>query len=146
MRRAVIAATPLVLAAACSGGGTPAAAPSLVIRDAWARPADSGTVTAVYLALVNREKAAVSYTGASSPLAESVALHETMQMGDMVHMMPLDSAQAIAPGDSLVLAEGAKHLMVSGLRRSLAAGDTVPLALTFADGRTLQVRALVKAP
>jgi hypothetical protein len=35
---------------------------------------------------------------------------------------------------------------VSGLRRRLAAGDSLPLVLTFADGRTLPAVAVVRAP
>ena len=64
----------------------------------------------------------------------------------MVHMMPLDSAQRIAPGDSLVLKEGAKHLMVSGLKRKLAAGDSLPVVLNFSDGRVVNATARVRAP
>jgi copper(I)-binding protein len=135
-----------VLAAACSCGGAPAASRTLVVRNAWARQADSGTTTAVYLTMVNGSASPVSYTSASSPLAASVSLHETMAMDGMVHMMPLDTAQAIAAGDSLVLAEGGKHLMVSGLRRKLAAGDSLPLLLTFGGGRSVQLAATVRAP
>jgi copper(I)-binding protein len=137
-------AAALMLTTACGPSG--AASATLEARAAWARAADSGMVTAVYLVLRNGEAAAVTLTGESSPVAESVSLHETMQMNGMVHMMPLDTAQVIAAGDSLVLAEGAKHLMVSGLRRTLAAGDSLPLTLRFAGGRTLQVRAAVRAP
>lgn len=135
-----------LFAAACGGGTPSAATPPIEVRGAWARAADSGTVTAVYLAIVNHEKTPLAYTGASSPAAYSASLHETMSMNGMVHMMPLDTAQTIAAGDSLVLAEGAKHLMLSGLWRKLAAGDTLPLTLSFADGRTIAVTVAVKAP
>jgi len=116
------------------------------VQNAWARPADSGLVTAVYLSIVNRTSAPVSYKGASSPWAADVGLHQTMEMSGMVHMMPLDTVPPIAPGDSLVLAEGAKHLMVSGLRRRLAPGDTLPVAITLRDGSVLHVNAVVRRP
>jgi copper(I)-binding protein len=61
-------------------------------------------------------------------------------------MMPLDSVPPIAPGDSLVLAEGAKHLMVSGLRRRIAPGDTLPIVVTLRDGRVLPANAVVRTP
>jgi len=64
----------------------------------------------------------------------------------MVHMMSLDSVQTIAAGDSLVLAEGAKHLMLIGLTRKLSAGDSVPLDLHFRDGRVHHATAVVRAP
>jgi copper(I)-binding protein len=141
MRRLTFLAA--VLVCACSRRPT---TPPVEVRDAWARPADSASVTAVYLAMLNHEQLPVKLSSASSPVAESVTLHETMEMGGMVHMMPLDSAQTIAAGDSLVLREGAKHLMVMGLRRKLTAGDSLPLELHLSDGRVLQVRAAVRAP
>ncbi len=141
------AVSAIVLAAACGGTApAPETTSTLHVRGAWARTADSGTVTAVYLTLVNGERAPVFLFAASSPVAETVTLHETMAMNGMVHMMPLDSALVNAGGDSLVLAEGAKHLMVNGLRRALAAGDSLPIVLTFAGGRTLPVMAVVRAP
>lgn len=136
----------LALLAAGCGGGERTAPPSVLgVRDAWARAADSGMVTAVYLALDNGEPAAVTLVGASSADAESVSLHQTHEMDGMVHMMPIDSVAIIA-GDSLVLAEGGKHLMVSGLRRTLSAGDSLPLTLQFAGGRSLPVMAAVRSP
>ena len=116
------------------------------VHNAWARPADSGLVSAVYFSMVNRTATPVSYKGASSPLANDVGLHETMEMSGMVHMMPLDTVPPIAPGDSLVLTEGAKHLMVSGLRRRIAAGDTLPVSITLRDGRVIHVNAIVRTP
>lgn len=145
--RSLVLASCLALAAACGGSDRAAvAARPLYVQGAWARPADSGLVSAAYLVIVNRDTAPVTFAGATSALAESVSLHETMQMGDMVHMMPLDSAQVIAANDSLVLAEGGKHLMVTGLRRRLAAGDSLPLTLTFAGNKVLEVSAVVRAP
>jgi hypothetical protein len=137
----------LALAAACSGSDTAAVAGrTLDVRGAWARPADSGLVSAAYLVIINRDTAPVTFIGAASPLAESVSLHQTMEMSGMVHMMPLDSAQVIAANDSLVLAEGGKHLMLTGLRRRVAAGDSLPLTLSFAGNKVLVVTAAVRAP
>jgi len=122
-----------------------AAAP-IEVRDAWARAADSAAVTAVYLTVLNHETQPVTLDSVSSAVAESVTLHETMQLSGMVHMMPLDSAQLIAAGDSLVLREGAKHLMVTGLRRKLVGGDSLPLVLTLGDGRVIRATAVVREP
>lgn len=145
--RPIVLASLLLLVAGCGGSDTAAvAARPLDVHGAWARPADSGLVSAAYLVITNRDTAPVTFIGAASTLAESVSLHETMEMAGMVHMMPLDSAQAIAANDSLVLAEGAKHLMVTGLRRRLAAGDSLPLTLSFAGNKTIVVNAIVRAP
>ena len=142
MRRLMCLA--FLLAPAC--GERPPAPPPIEVHDAWARAADSATVTAAYLTILNHEIQAVTLSSASSPLAESVTMHETMEMNGMVHMMPLDSAQTIAAGDSLVLAPGAKHLMMTGLRRTLAGGDSLPLELRFSDGHVVHATAAVRAP
>ncbi|MFA6168733.1 MAG: copper chaperone PCu(A)C [Gemmatimonadaceae bacterium] len=145
--RLSVLASIIAVAAACGKSDTAVVAVRpLDVHGAWARPADSGLVSAVYLVIVNRDTAPVTFIGATSALAESVSLHETMEMGGMVHMMPLDSAQVIAANDSLVLAEGAKHLMVTALRRKLAAGDSLPLMLSFAGNKTIVVTAAVRAP
>lgn len=120
--------------------------PSLSVRGAWARPADSAATTAAYFVIVNHQATTISLTSASSPAAESATLHESMKMNGLVHMAALDAPQPIVPGDSLVLTEGAKHLMVTGLKRAIAAGDSLPLELRFSDGRILRVSAAVRAP
>jgi hypothetical protein len=144
--RLVILALALALAVVACGRAAPPVPGVVEVHNAWARPADSGLVSAVYLSIVNRTSSPVSYKGASSPLATDVSLHETMEMSGMVHMMPLDTVPPIAPGDSLVLTEGAKHLMVSGLRRRIAAGDTLPIIITLRDGSVLHVNAVVRTP
>jgi hypothetical protein len=132
-----------VLASACSSR-TPA--PPIEVRDPWARPADSAATTAAYFVVVNHEAAAATLTSASSPIAQSAGVHETMTMNGTMHMMAIDAPLVITPGDSLVLKPGAKHLMVSGLARRLAPGDSLPLMLNFADGRVLRAVAVIRAP
>ncbi len=143
--RSLVLSVAFAALAACSRPGPPKAVPPLEVRDAWARSADSGTVTVVYFTFVNHEAAPVTLTSASSPLAYSVSLHETMEMSGMVHMMPIDTVR-VAPADSLVLAEGGKHLMVNHLWKKLAGGDSLPVTLNFAGGRSLNLKAAVRAP
>jgi hypothetical protein len=133
----------VVFACACTAR---APRPPIEVLGVWARPADSAATTAAYFVLVNHEPGAVTLASESSPIAEAAGLHETMNMSGMIHMTPVDSPVVIAPGDSLVLKPGARHLMVSGLTRRLAAGDSLPLLLNFTDGRVLKAVAVVRAP
>jgi copper(I)-binding protein len=120
--------------------------PPLEVLRVWARPVDSAATTAAYFVLVNHEPGAVTLTSESSPIAEAAGLHETMDMGGTMHMSALDAPLVIAPGDSLVLKPGGRHLMVSGLSRRLVAGDSLPLLLNFSDGRALRAVAVIRAP
>lgn len=135
----------LTAALACACAGRPTSA-TLEVRDAWARPADTAGTTAAYFSIVNLDTAPVTLAAESSPIAESVSIHETMAMSGMVHMVPLDTPLTIPSRDSLLLKQGAKHLMVVGLKRKLSVGDSLPLVLTFTDGRVLNATAIVRAP
>lgn len=132
-----------LVACACTATTPPT---PIEVRTVWARPADSAATTAAYFVLVNHEPGAVTLAGESSPIAEAAGLHETMNMGGTMHMSALDAPLVIAPGDSLVLKPGGRHLMVSGLARRLVAGDSLPLVLKFADGRAIHAIAVIRAP
>ena len=131
---------------ACLGCSAGVPASPIEVRLAWARPADSAATTAVYFVVVNHEPGPLTLTSESSPIAEATSLHETMEMSGMIHMTAVEEPVVIAPGDSLVLQPGARHLMASGLTRRLSAGDSLPLVLNFADGRTVSAIAVVRAP
>lgn len=115
------------------------------VRDAWARAADSGATGAAYVTLANGDTADIAITGWSSSAAVAAELHETMQHQGMVHMSARP-AIVIARDSSLTMVPGGLHVMLIELRRALVVGDTVSLLATFADGRTLDVRAPVRAP
>ena len=68
--------------------------------------------------------------GASSPIAQEIALHAThLEHGQRV--MHRVSVSAI-PADSFISLEpGAMHLMLSGLLQSLVQGQVFPLTLDF---------------
>jgi len=117
-----------------------------IAHNAWARAADSGATTGAYLTFVNHDTLAVHVTSWSSPDAQAVELHETMNMDGMMHMLPVTDPPAIASGDSLMLAPGAKHLMVIGLKKRVAAGDSITLVLATDAGRSLRFGAKIRAP
>jgi hypothetical protein len=140
----------VLLATACAGdatGGAPVR--GLVLRDGWARATDSGATGGAYLVLENRDTTAVSVTGVSTAVAEAAELHETMVHDGVAHMMP-HTAVAIAPGATLAMAPGGMHLMLVGMRRAVAEGDTVDVVLRFTRGAgaadSLPVRLPVRAP
>jgi len=140
----------LVIAALFIGAGTVSCVrvdrEASPVRGAWARAADSAATTAAYFTYVNRDTVTVEITSWSSPDAASVELHQTMVMDGMAHMLPTTALPVIEPGDSLVLTPGAQHLMVIGLKRRVAAGDSVTLVIATSRGRSLRFGAQVRAP
>lgn len=131
-----------VLWVACTSSESPRG-PS--VTAAWARPADSGATGGAYLTIVNADSVAVELVGESSPVANSVEVHESMQHDGMSHMMPRASVP-IGARDSVVMAPGGLHVMLNQLMRPLVAGDSVPLTLRFSNGDAVQVRVPVRAP
>jgi copper(I)-binding protein len=61
-----------------------------------------------------------------------------------MRMRQVDTIEVPAGGRT-ELKPGSFHLMFIGLHRPLAAGDTIPLVLTLADGATLAVPVPVQA-
>lgn len=129
--------------AACGGGG-PAPAPT--ITGAWIRPPMGVDLPAAgYLTIVGAPNAADALVGASSPLAATVELHETMAgASGMTGMQPVARLE-IAAGATVTLAPGGYHLMLFGLTRMPAVGETVELTLTFATAGKVTVMAEVRA-
>ncbi len=122
-----------------------ARAQAMFATGAWARTADSAGATAVYFVLDNRETVADTVVGASSAIAEDAGLHVSTQHSGLMHMTPVP-ALPVPPNDSVSFRPLGAHVMLLGLRRALVADDTVVVLLSFGSGRTLEVRAGVRAP
>lgn len=142
--RSALAAAVLTAACGSAPGGAGPAGP-LVVRDAWVRSADSGATGGAYLTLANVDTVAVTITGLSTPVAARAELHETMQVDRMVHMMARPD-MVIARDSTLTMTPGGLHIMLPDLTRALRVGDTVPITLTLADGRSVPVAVPVRAP
>ena len=126
-------------------GSSASAAVTVSAVDAWARPADSGATSAAYLVLANRGPTADTVVGVVTEVAESAAVHQTMQRDGTMHMSAV-SAVPIPAGAEVSLAPLGTHVMLLRLRRSLRGGDTVAFGLRLASGDTLAVSAVTRAP
>ena len=148
--RAVRAAGLVVPLIACTPGGTGAerfAQGGVVVSHVVApepvaagMPADQ--TMAVYLVITNEGDVADTLTAVESPLATRALVHSEMTHDGMTMMVPL--AVVPVPAHGVVrLAPAGMHIMMEGMRRRLAAGDTVPLVLVFRNAGRLAVRATV---
>ena len=127
---------------------TPPPAPPraiLAVKDAWARSADSGAMTAVYFTITNAATVSDTLATVVSEVAEQTGLHMSMQQGRTMHMAALQSLPVPAD-DSVVFAPLGAHVMLTRTTRRIAVGDTIALTLSFVSGQSLEVRAGVRQP
>lgn len=114
------------------------------VTGAWARVGSAGTTTGAYATIHNPEGDTLRIVGATSPVADTVELHESVQHEGMVHM-EARPALPVPPRDSVVLAPGGLHLMVRQLMRDLVIGEQVAFTLHLADGRTVPFQVEVRS-
>jgi periplasmic copper chaperone A len=137
----------LVGAVACTNTqrDLPSADRPFRVVDAWARTADSGTTGGAYISVTNVDTVSVVITSVSSTDAQSAELHESMQHDGMVHMTARPLVQ-IVRDSTLSMVPGGVHVMLNGLTRALAQGDSLTVTFGLADGRQVPVRVGVRAP
>ena len=114
----------------------------IAVTDAWARVSNVST-GAVYLTIVNSGGADDKLIAVASPIAAKVQMHTEIDDNGIMRMRPLPSLDVKAHGKA-ILAPGGKHLMLTGLKHHLTAGQTFPLTLTFAKAGKIDVTVAVK--
>jgi copper(I)-binding protein len=124
-----------------------AAQAQVVVNDAWVR----GTVpqqqsTGAFMRIQSASPARLLQ--ASSALAGTVEIHRMSMQGDVMKMQAVAVVELPA-GKPVDLQPGGYHLMMMGLKKSLNAGDSVPLTLLVegAGGKreSIEVTATVRA-
>ena len=71
-------------------------------------------------------------------------MHEMKDEGGMMTMAPLKDV-AIPAGGTVEFKSGGKHVMLFDISPSVRSGGTLPLRLSFADGKTIEVNAVARA-
>lgn len=113
-------------AAGCGSGD--ADGPAATVR----LPAVPGRPGAAYAELpAHRIHGAL--TGVTSPQVGRIEMHETMSHGEMTGMRPLPRVWA-QPGQPIVFAPGARHLMLYDIAPSVRPGQQVQLVFRFEQG------------
>jgi copper(I)-binding protein len=121
-----------------------AAASDLKISHPWSRPAAAGGNGAGYLSITNTGKAADRLMGATTPVAQRVDMHRSMEMNGMAMMHPVEGGLAIAPGATAEFAPGGYHLMLVGLKQPLTVGASFPVTLKFQKAGAVTVQFTVE--
>ena len=123
----------LIAIAALAGiAAAPPALAAVVVTGAWIRTPPPGAQTAAgYAVLANRSIATDRLTGGHTSVAASVEVHQTSMGGGMMRMKAMPQGLAIAGSSTVRLRPEGYHLMLTGLRRPLKAGQKVRITLSF---------------
>jgi periplasmic copper chaperone A len=133
----------LFIAAAIVAASAAQAQPAPVaVASPWARVVLQGqSNSAAYMTLTAREP--LTLTGASTPAAGIVEVHEMWMDGDVMKMRARESVP-LRPGEPLAFRPGGYHFMLMGLKAAFRPGTVVPMTLQFRDAqgnaRELQVQ------
>jgi periplasmic copper chaperone A len=112
----------------------------LVIDHAWIRlPPAGAAVAGGYLTIANAGAAADRLVAVSSPIAGKVQLHRMAMSNGVMTMEELKDGIEIPAGATVELAPGSLHIMFMGLKRPLAADETVPGELSFEKAGTVAI-------
>jgi hypothetical protein len=95
------------------------------------------------MTIVNTGSAADQLVKVTTEIADQVELHTTTIENNVAQMRPVTVVDVPANGQ-VELKPGSYHVMLIGVKQTLALGDTVPLTLTFQNAGEVQVTAEVR--
>ena len=158
--RGLVAATALALGlgtglAACgeesvqaaSNGADQEQSATVTIGDPWVRAtegAEDTSMSAAFMTIDNEGADNVILTGASTPVAGTVEIHEMAMVDGASTMQAMTDGLEITAGRGKLLEPGGYHVMLMDLNSALEAGDEVELTLEFSDGSTKELVVPVK--
>ncbi len=116
----------------------------IVVADISATHLKGARTGAVYFTLTNQGPDFDALIGISSDVAEEVMLHESKNEDDVMRMLMVERLE-IKPGEKIDLRTSGMHVMLSGLKAPLNAGQSVTLHLMFEKSGTVDVTAVVGA-
>lgn len=140
MRRFVLSTVALCIAASVSAADVKVG--NLSIDDVWARTGQPGQVSAAFMDVKNKGTAD-KIVSAHCDCAKATELHD-MKMADGKMLMMQVPAMDVPANGELKLKPGGYHIMLIGLNRPLAAGETLPIKLKFEKAGEVTVQAQVK--
>jgi len=112
----------------CSGGGEP----KISAGDGWTREVAPGqSVAAAYVVISNRGDGSDKLIGAESPAAAEATLHSSSSGDGVARMRRIDDGVEIEAHSTIAFKPGGNHIMLTGLKQPLRAGQTVQLVLVF---------------
>lgn len=117
----------------------------IAVLDVWTRaPAAGVTETPIYLKVWNKSAAEDRFVGVTSPIAGQAMLMHDSEDHSVKFMMGAGTLEL--PGNyAITFVPGGSHVMLTGLKKTLKAGDTFPITLIFANADRQEVAVKVLA-
>lgn len=123
------------------------AAGDLAVSGGFARAMLPGAkVGGGYLAIVNQGSTADRLISMESPAAGRVELHDMAMEGEVMRMRALKDGLIIAPGETVSLRPGGKHLMFFDVAEPFEEGASIAVTLTFEHAGPAEVALAVLSP
>jgi len=118
--------------------GSAHAAGKLAVTDAWIREAPPGTANlAGYATLSNSGDQPLILLTVQSDAFRMASLHETVIDRGVSRMHELHRL-VIAPGQTVMLQPGGRHLMLMDPRDAIVAGEKIEMMFLLADGTRVE--------
>jgi periplasmic copper chaperone A len=120
-------------------------AKSIEVDQPWSTATPGGaSVAAGYMTIKNTGTEPDRLTGASTPVAGKVEVHEMTMENGVMRMRPLASGLEIKPGQTVELKPNSFHLMLENLKEPLKQGQPFKATLTFAKAGPVDVNFMVE--
>lgn len=120
------------------------AADGISVNHAWIKEAPPGVrVLAAYMTIDNQGSADIALTGVASEMFDKVEIHLTKTDNGVASMHKQEHI-SIPAGSSFSFSPGSYHLMLFNPAISMQRDAEIPLDLTFSNGQTLRVHAVVR--
>jgi copper(I)-binding protein len=129
-----------------AGAGATAAAGStcgLAMTEPWVKAQDA-TMTSAFGVFSNPSDADITITGATSPSAGMMEIHEVVDKDGAMVMQPKEGGLVVPAGGRAQLQPGSDHLMLMKLPAPIQAGDEVGITVVCDNGGSLTWTSVAK--
>jgi len=119
---------------------------SLDISDPWSRATPKGaSVAAGYMTIKNSGSSPDRLISGSSDVSSKFEVHVMKMENGIAKMRPVKDGLEIKPGEVVELKPGSLHVMFTGLKKPLNAGDRFKVTLVFEKAGPVNVDYDVRA-
>ncbi|KMQ72806.1 Copper metallochaperone Cox17 protein [Candidatus Burkholderia pumila] len=119
-------------------------ATTLEAHDCWIRAMPPNLPSSGYFTVSNNGDKPATLTATDAPAFGMTMMHKSDMKSGTASMSPVDSVDVPAHG-TLQFAPKGYHLMFEQPVKPLQVGSTIPLKLTFADKKSIDVNCVVKS-